>query len=177
MAFASPLLRMLFFASSVAACAWVSAPGCIATNTIEFEPEENFPPSIISEPGATFPLNEIGDVNIDETVDTEMPLEVIIRDPNFDQTLEYRIFLDAPPDTEIDFGTIDPVGALDRPRTFTIPYDLLAPGICHKIELVVVGMFASFVEKRRPVQEGDIDYATWWVRITDANNPIAGECR
>ena len=35
----------------------------------------------------------------------------------------------------------------------------------------------SVVEKRRPVQEGDIDYATWWVRITDANNPIAGECR
>ena len=32
-----------------------------------------------------------------------MPLEVIIRDPNFEQTLEYRIFLDSPPPSEPEF--------------------------------------------------------------------------
>lgn len=176
MAFASHLCRMLSFASSAAICA--SATGCIATSTIEFNPDENFPPSIISQPTAEYPLNEIGELNLDDPVETpEVPLEVIIRDPNFDQTLEYRIFLDAPPDTEIDFGTIGAIGALERPTTFEIPYDLLAPGICHKIELVVVGMFASFVEPRRPVQEGDVDQATWWIRVINADNPIAGECR
>lgn len=178
MAFASYLRRMLSFASSAAVCAYVSATGCIATSTIEFEPDENFPPSIISQPTAEYPLNEIGELNLDDPVDTpEAPLDVIIRDPNFDQTLEYRIFLDAPPDLPVDFDVIDPVGSLERPRTFSIPYDSLAAGLCHKVELVVVGMFASFVEPRRPVQEGDVDQATWWIRVIDADNPIAGECR
>lgn len=175
MTFASHLSWMLSFASSAAIC--VSATGCIATSTIEFDPDENFPPSIVSQPGAEYPLDEIGELNLDETVETEVPLEVIIRDPNFDQTLEYRIFLDAPPDLPVDFDVIDPVGTLERPRTFSIPNDSLAPGICHKIELVVVGMFASFVEPRRPVQEGDVDQATWWIKVIDADNPIAGECR
>ena len=62
---------------------------------------ENFPPSIVSQPLADFPLNEIGRINLDDPLPpgepAEMPLQVIIRDPNFDQTLEYRIFLDSPP--------------------------------------------------------------------------------
>ena len=79
----------------------------------------------------------------------EMALEVLIRDPNFDQTLEYRIFLDSPPPPEAEFaiqqGDIEPTGFLERPRSFAISYDELAPGECHKIELVVVGQFASNV--------------------------------
>ncbi len=98
MAFASKLHRMLVFASCVALGVSASTSGCIATSTIEFEPVENFPPSIISQPLADFPLNEIGEINLDDPVESpEMPLQVIIRDPNFDQTLDYRIFLDAPP--------------------------------------------------------------------------------
>jgi len=183
MAFASKLPRMLFFASSVALVASASSSGCIATSTIEFEPVENFPPSIISQPLADFPLNQIGQINLDDPVESpEMLLQVIIRDPNFDQTLEYRAFLDSPPpptsETPIDFGTVDSTGFLERPRTFPISYESLAPGECHKIELVVVGKFESFVEPRRPVEEGDIDQVTWWVEVTDTDNPvITVECR
>ena len=181
MAFASKLTGMLFLASCTALGA--SASGCIATSTIEFESDENFPPSIISQPLADFPLNEIGQINLDDPVEVpEMLLQVIIRDPNFDQTLEYRIFLDAPPppaaELQIQEGELDPSGFLERESEFAIPYDLLEPGICHKIELVVVGRFASNVEKRRPEQEGDIDQATWWVEVTNSDNPvITVECR
>jgi hypothetical protein len=183
MSFAFTIQRMLLFACWAALCAPASISGCIATDTIEFEPEENFPPSIVSQLNAVFPLNEIGQINLDDPVETpEMPLQVIVRDPNFDQTLEYRIFLDSPPppapELPVDDGIIEPVGGLDRPRAFSIHYDSLAPGICHKIELVVVGQFASFVEPRRPVEEGDIDQVTWWVEVTDADNPvIVQECR
>jgi len=174
---------MVFFASCVALGAAAFSGGCIATNTIEFDPAENFPPSIVSQPLADFPLNEIGQINLDVTVESpEMLLQVIIRDPNFDQTLDYRIFLDSPPppaaELQIQEGEIDPSGFLERDSEFPIPYDLLDPGICHKIELVVVGKFASNVEKRRPEEEGDIDQATWWVEVTDSFNPvITVECR
>jgi len=183
MAFASKLRGMLFFASCVASGASASTGGCIATSTIEFDPAENFPPSIISQPLAEFPLNEIGEINLDDPVESpEMPLQVIIRDPNFDQTLDYRIFLDAPPppaaELQIQEGEIDPTGFLERPSEFFISYDELAPGECHKIELVVVGKFASNVEKRRPEEEGDVDLATWWVEVIDTDNPTINErCR
>ena len=183
MAFASKFPRMLFFASCVALCASASSSGCIATNTIEFEPAQNFPPSIVSQPLADFPLNEIGQINLDDPVESaEMPLQVLIRDPNFDQTLQYRLFLDAPqpPGVErpIQEGVVEPSGFLERPRTFAISYDELAPGECHKIELVVVGEFASNVEQRRPVEPGDVDQATWWVEVLDADHPLIDvECQ
>ena len=78
MAFASKFSRMLFFASCVAPGAAAFSGGCIATNTIEFDPAENFPPSVVSEPNADFPLNRIGQINLDDLVETpEMPLQVI----------------------------------------------------------------------------------------------------
>ena len=185
MAFASKIPAMLFFASCVALAASTPSAGCIATDKIEFVPEENFPPSIISQPNAAFPLNEIGQINLDDPLPpgepAEMPLQVNVRDPNFDQTLQYRIFLDAPPppgaEVPLQSGVIEPTGFLDRPRTFTISYDELAPGECHKIELVVVGEFANFVD-RRPVEEGDFDQVTWWVEVINADKPVIEQaCR
>jgi hypothetical protein len=182
MTFASKFPRMLVFASCAALGASAPIGGCIATNTIEFEPVQNFPPSIISQPLADFPLNEIGQINLDDQVEsTEMRLQVIIRDPNFDQTLDYRMFLNAPPPPEAEIqiqeGEIEPTGFLERPRTFTISYDELPPGECHKIELVVVGRFTSNVDRRQPEDEGDVDLATWWVEVIDADTPLDVGCR
>lgn len=185
MAFASKYRWMLLFASCASVGFSASSSGCIATDRIEFEPNENFPPSIVSQPDAEFPLNEIGQVNLDDPLPPEQAAEIllqtIIRDPNFDQTLQYRIFLDSPPppasEIPILSGNIDPSGFLARDREFAIPYDALAPGICHKIELVVVGQFASFVEPRRPVDPGDFDQVTWWVEVTDDDTPLEQACR
>ncbi|MGB8329944.1 MAG: hypothetical protein WCE62_07435 [Polyangiales bacterium] len=176
---------MLNFVSCVALGASALGGGCIATDTIEFVPVENFPPSIISQASAEFPLNQIGELNLDEPLlpgePAAMPLQVSIRDPNFDQTLDYRIFLDAPEPPAAEFpiqdGEIDPTGFLDRPRTFEIAYNDLVPGFCHKIELVVAGKFASTVEQRRPVEPGDFDQVTWWVEVTDSDHPIAERCQ
>ena len=181
MAFASKFAGMLSFASCVAALGLASGGGCIATSPVEFDPAQNFPPSVVSEPTAEFPLNRIGQINLDDPVETpEMPLEIIVRDPNFDQTLDYRMFLDSPPEDDRPFndGEVPPSGFLERPTVFFVPYGLLKPGECHRIELVVVGKFDSFVEPRRPAEEGDFDIATWWVRVTDDDNPvIIQECR
>ena len=185
MAFALDIPGMLSFASCVALAATISASGCIATNPVEFSGEENFPPSVISDPDAEYLLREIGQLNLDDPVEIrEVPLEVIIRDPNIEQTLEFRIFLDSlnPPETDftarLTDGFIEPSGEVERPRTFTVPYDSLAPGECHKIELTVVGNFAGFVDLRAPVEPGDIDNRTWWVEVIDADNPvITVECR
>jgi len=186
MSFASKFAGMLYFASCASLSASALGSGCIATDTIEFVPTENFPPSIISQANAAFPLNKIGRINLDDPLPPEqpaaVPLQVDIRDPNFDQTLEYRIFLDAldPPAAEfpIQDGEIEPTGFLERPRTFEISYNDLDPGFCHKIELVVVGKFAtSFVEWRRPVDPGDVDQVTWWVEVTDADHPTAARCQ
>jgi hypothetical protein len=181
MAFASNFHGMLLFATRVAGLALVSNVGCIATSPVEFDPAQNFPPSVVSEPSAEFPLNRIGQINLDDPVENqEMPLQILVRDPNFDQTLDYRLFLDSPPAPDVPFtsGEISPSGFLERATDLFVPYDLLSPGECHRIELVVVGEFDSFVEPRRPAQEGDFDNATWWVRVTDATNPvILQECR
>lgn len=178
MTFAFNFPGMLSFASTFALAASVTASGCIAANPIDFPEDENFPPSAVSQPGAEYPLREIGQLDLDAPVATqELPLEVIVRDPNVDQTLEYRIFIDSPTppgnDPFTDQGVILPTGDVERPRTFTVPYDQLTPaGECHKIELIVVGAFASQVEPRRPVQEGDFDARTWWIEVTDTDNPV-----
>ncbi len=187
MALASRFPWMVLFASCASLGLAASSSGCIATDRIEFEPTENFPPSIISQPEAEFPLNEIGEINLDDPLPpgqaAEMPLQTIVRDPNFDQTLEYRIFLDSPPPPAAEFpiqqGTVEPSGFLERPSAFFIPYEALAPAICHKIELIVAGAFASgSVEPRRPVDPGDFDLVTWWVEVTDDINPeITQGCR
>lgn len=186
MTFASNFSGMFSFASCLSWAALatsVTTTGCVTTTPVEFNAEQNYPPSVVSQPSAEYPLREIGQLNLDESLETEVPLDTIVRDPNVDQTLEYRIFLNSstPPGTEfpVDDGTINPQGgSVERPETFTIPHSLLSPGECNKIELIVVGNFLSFVEPRRPEEEGDYDNATWWIEVTDTDNPvITVECR
>lgn len=183
MAFASKIPGMLHFASTTALFGSALWAGCITTNPVDFREEENFPPSVVSQLTAEYPLREIGQLDLDAPVEVrELPLEVIVRDPNVDQTLEYLIFLDAETvnDSPIQEGIIEPFqGEVERPRTFTVPYDVLTPaGVCRQVELVVSGAFSpSSVEPRRPAQEGDIDDRTWWIEVTDADNPIPTRCR
>ena len=181
MAFASKFAGMVYLASSLALAALASGAGCIATSPVEFDSAENYPPSVVSEPTAEYPLNRIGELDLDEPVESpELRLEVVVRDPNLDQTLDFRMFLDSPPEPEIPFtdGEILPSGFVERPKILFVPYVLLTPGECHRIELVVTGGFDSFVEPRRPAEEGDFDEATWWVEVTDTDNPVITEnCR
>ena len=178
MTFASKLRGMAL--SALSAFVWTaSLPSCVVTDKIEFELEMPFPPSVVSQPNADNPLNRIARVNLDDPLppgSDEFDMQVIVRDPNFDQTLQYRIFIDAPPPPApqpvFEQGEIEPSGFLERPRDFAVPYENLAPGACHKIELIVVGQFAGI---REPELPGDFDNATWWVEVTDELNPVIEE--
>lgn len=181
MGFASKFAGMLYLASCAAMATLVSSTGCIAGRPIEFEAAQNYPPSVVSEPDAEYPLNRIGQLDLgDDVPSPEMPLEIIVRDPNIDQTLDYRMFLNSPPAPEVPFtaSEIAPSGFVERPTVLFVPHSLLTPGKCHRIELVVVGEFDSFVEPRRPAEPGDFDEATWWVEVTDPDNlTIEEPCR
>lgn len=176
MSFAFNNSGMFYLASRAALAAGLCCTGCIATDTIEFTEEQNFPPSAISQQTAQYPLREIGQLNLDDPVETpELPLEVIVRDPNIEQTLEFRMFLNSPtpPGAEVPIasGNIDPVGTVEREETFSVPYESLLPGECNKIELLVTGEFLNLVDLRLPLEEGDIDDRTWWVEVIDGDNP------
>ena len=181
MAFALLNDRMSFALLATFAALCVS---CIAGRPIEFSEDENFPPSIVSAVDAEYPSREINQLDLDAPVQSpELPLEVVVRDPNIDQTLSYRIFLDSanPPsntDIPIEQDEIEPSGEVERPDVFFIPYDLLTPGVCHKIEVTVSGGFFGFIEPRRPLIEGDVDNRAWWVEVTNAEFPvITQECQ
>lgn len=159
------------------------AMGCLVTDTIEFIPDENFPPSIISAPGAQHPLNEIGAQDLDEDPLPDPPeyvLETLIRDVNVDQVLEYRLFKDADEFTpSFQSGEIPPSLNFERSFDAQIPFSQLElAGVCHRFELLVSGKFKNFSQPREPLEEGDIDAATWWVRVTsDAIPTITQECQ
>ena len=56
--------------------------------------------------------------------------------------------------------------------------DELAPGECHKIELIVTLEFANdSVDFRTLAEAGDVDLATWWIEVTDMDNLISEPCR
>lgn len=166
--------------------------GCLTTEKIDFIPEENFPPSIVSAPGAEHPLNEIGALDLDAPIPpggtTDYVLETVIRDVNVEDTLQYRLFRDAvdassspilsgeiPPEQNQTTGQLLTERPFDRPIPFTL---MGAPGVCHRFELLVTTEFKNFVEPREPVLEGDLDTATWWVRVTDDDNAfILQECQ
>ena len=155
--------------------------GCVVTDQIGFEDEIGFPPSVVSQSNAEHPLNRIVQIELDSSSPNsggELNLQVIVRERNVVRDLVYSIFLDAPdppaPQPVVQTGTILSNGFLEREQNFVIPFDLFEPGICHRLELVVVGQFSGV---REPVIPGDFDNVTWWVRATDTANPTTGPCQ
>lgn len=171
------------FVSRVGWVAFCILGGCIATDPIDFDAEENIPPSLSSQAEARFPMSAIGSLNLDDPAPTqEMPLETVVVDANVEQTLQYRVFLDSeqppsPNEVPILDGFVSPSGFLDRDQTFLIPYARLVPGICHKIEVVITSEFRSPIDSRTPAEPGDVFQATWWVEVVDADAPTADRCR
>ncbi|MEZ4288472.1 MAG: hypothetical protein R3A47_10075 [Polyangiales bacterium] len=153
---------------------------CIVANTIDFESELDLPPSIVGAPGARYPLNQIARIDLDAPLQPgetpEFPIDVIVRDPNLNQVLQYRILIDYPISSPLPLpyrsgeilatGTIDRVDLIDA-----VPWSALgSAGACHRIELLVSGEFL-FGAVRSPAVEGDVATVTWWVEITDSNHP------
>ncbi len=147
----------------------VTASACLVTEDVDYSPEPNWPPSIESQPGAQHPLRELVVVDLDALPDgglSELPLEVEIRDPNVDDELQAKVFVDEEQNATVR-APVPPSGEPVRRLTVAVPLQgpLLVLG-CHRVELRVTRRF-RFVPPQEPEEPGDLGTAVWWVVTRD----------
>ena len=148
--------------------------GCLFTDTIDFPDEVNYPPSIVAAPGG-LPMNRIAHIDRSTATSDDLTLDVIVRDPNEDQTLRYRVFVDDDTFDKLPVldGDLAPLGTVDRHTIIRLPLEALGvAGRCHRVELIVTSAFSpSGTALREPATPGDVDDASWWIELTDADHP------
>jgi len=154
------------------------AASCLVTDKVELPEEDDFPPSIVSAPEASelgLALDQIIRVDQD-AAPAEIELPVRFRDPNVDQQLFWSLYVDFEegdsPLQAVNVLPVESTGEFERQLTVlpTVPFAQIEGTGCHKIELFVTGEF-EFNNFRRPVREGDIAQAVWWVATTSAGFP------
>jgi hypothetical protein len=161
---------------------------CLITDPIDIPEDVDYPPSIISDNAGQNPIEEVVVLELFDPEVTSLTFDVIVRDPNVEELLEYQIWVDyqgveGDLSPLLDFGEIPTAdGAVDR--QFSFPVDNLdlfrsPPNSCHKVELRVSGEFKdSALEFRDPVAEGDYDSAVWFIdaRTDDGARPTLEQC-
>lgn len=163
--------------------------GCLITDPIDIPEEENFPPSLISDNTGQNPIDEVVVLELFDPEVTSLTFDVVVRDPNVDEVLEYQIWVDyqgvaGDLSPLLDFGDIPAPddASIDRQFEFTIDnLDLFRspPNSCHKVELRVSGNFKeSALEFRDPAVEGDYDSAVWFIdaRTDESGRPTLEQC-
>ncbi len=147
---------------------------CLVTEPIQIPEEVNLPPSIMSAPEARAMGTALDQIVVFDEGDgaMEQEFQVVVRDPNADQSLEYQIWVDfnGSLDSLVGSGTIEPTGTMDRSFAFTVRSDKLGPAAaCRKVELLVSTEFDFNIDTmlRQPVEALDIAQAVWWVRVID----------
>ncbi len=146
-----------------------SVSACLVTEDVDYSPEPNWPPSIESQPGAQHPLREMVVVDLDAPPDgglSDLPLEVEVRDPNVDDELQAKVFVDDGTNATVR-APVPPSGSPVRRLTIAVPLQgpLLVLG-CHRVELRVTRRF-RFVPPQEPEEPGDLGTAVWWVVTRD----------
>ncbi|WP_236518724.1 hypothetical protein [Sandaracinus amylolyticus] len=166
----------------------VTLPGCLTQN-VQYDVPQNYPPSIESADTALFPLNSLIQFPSELEVEADggtttlerIPLRIDVRDPNVEQRLEYRLYIDFDSEAPMLTGNapIPPnPPSLRRELEIFVPRTFLEPEGCHRIEVVVSSAFAGPIG-RAPQTQGDVATATWWVvSDTDGINGVdATVCR
>lgn len=156
--------------AAAAAVSAGSAAGCVVLERKAYEDEPSLPPSITTPATARFPLDRVvrleppaaGD---DAGETSTLAFDVVVRDPNVNQRLDARVFLDqpagSPAPTPILAGPpVAATGQVDRRYSFLLPRALFDDDRCHKVELVVA---SEFVGNRTPADPGEFAAAVWWV--------------
>jgi hypothetical protein len=147
-----------------------SLSGCVVLERKSYEDEPSLPPSIVTPPTARFPLDRIvrlepAGVADDAGETSSLAFDVIVRDPNVNQRLDARVYVDqpaglpAPPPIQAG-PPVAANGRVERPYTFVLGRALFADDRCHKVELVVA---SEFVGNRTPADPGEFATAVWWV--------------
>lgn len=169
----------------VTAAVWalpaLALSGCI-TQDLQFVPPTNFPPSIEVPLGGAYPLDEVIRLRADEIggggdagpINT-LRFDVLVRDPDVDQELQYLVFVDYQRGVTLfpsSTGFVQPEtsSASDRrlrslPVQVPVRGEALSRAGCHRIEMLVSQRFRieDGVPTRDPIVEGDLGTATWWV--------------
>jgi hypothetical protein len=154
--------------------------GCLVTKK-EFPQEPTCPPSIetatLADPN--YPLGNVIKLDLSEepTEDggpgaRDLTFNFQVRDCDEDQRLTMRLF------SSISLSD-EPIRERLIPPQERNPYEITLPrstftaaaGTCQKVELYVSAQFAPDPEYRRPAEEGDLGTATWWLAVTNTENP------
>jgi hypothetical protein len=167
---------------AVPAVALASTPlaGCI-TQDLQFVAPESWPPAVEVPTGGARPLDQVVRLRADLLSGggdagplTSLRFDVEVRDPDLDQELAYKVYVDY--QRGVNEGAIladflPPLGVTAsnrgrRPFSFSVPTAALREPGCHRVELLVSERFrpASADDTgREPVVAGDLGTATWWV--------------
>ena len=178
----SASLRALRVSALVpSALAAFAASGCI-TQDLQFVPPTNFPPSIEVPLGGAYPLDEVIQLRADEIGGggdagpiSTLRFDVLVRDPDVDQELQYLVFVDYQRGVTLfpsGQGFVQPAsGSASDRRVRSLPVQVpvlgqaLSRAGCHRIEMLVSQRFSieDGVPTRDPIAAGDLGTATWWV--------------
>lgn len=162
--------------------------GCLVTDKVELTLQPNTP-SALYQPTALAAdepsVQSIYEIDLDTFPFAEINLRAIIYDPDIDQTLDWKVFLDFDPDNPtgpIDFDTVGPSDAETPEWRFDLDSDEILIGVselggtgCHKLELRVSSEFESSFPGYEPAGSSDpvpdVGAMIWWISVTDAANP------
>lgn len=141
---------------------------CVVTETIDFPPETNYPPALLSAPDQDLNGTALGQIiNVDlSDSDTEIELGLVARDANFEDDLTWQLFVDRVGDSASIGGTatLESTGTFERSFSVRVPESRLGGPGCHKLEVFIS---SDFVGERLPREENDMAQAVWWVRATN----------
>lgn len=173
----------------ISSAALVLSTGCLVTEDILFEGQDDVPPSFVFRPRSVPPIGDILEVNADtREVEgmTNLEFNVQVLDPNVQQALETQIRLRtlanaSPASNELlvineDGLDIPGTGSAVRDFRFSFLTTVLREGQCHQLELAVSGDFQEGADDERyfalPTRPGDVAVATWWIWETSISvNP------
>lgn len=152
-------------------------PACLITEELSIPEDPNFPPGVVSAPSATFPLDQVVEVDRD-AMTGDVELDIVVRDANVDQELQMQVYVDFVDSFSASYvpqandDRIIAMGTVERSLTLRVPVARLGnAGECHKIELLVSSGFQGFPNFRVPELAGDLHQSVWWVAVTDAAFP------
>ncbi len=147
---------------------------CLVTDNAQVPEEGNLPPSIVTGETANtmgVGLGQIIRIDVATFEGSELSIPVIVRDPNFDQALEYNAYVDFEFEDDLGSlvagGTIPANEGLERDFVLQVPVTELTEPKCHKIELLVSSRFLRQDAFRQSADPTDIARAVWWVSTID----------
>lgn len=159
---------------------------CLITRDFRYDGRANVPPSVQSDPTSGTPLGLVvrardglstPDAGVEETA---IEFSANIRDPNTEQLLQYKAYLNydadaIPPIAPVDEGEISGLGGntpWDRRITFRVERRLLRPApSCNRVELLVSTSFQRAPRERQPMDPGDLGVGVWWIAREPAGTP------